>query len=38
MNKKGKIELSAPVEIILWIVFLILAGAVVWLVVKRLTS
>ena len=37
-GKKGILEGESITDILLWIVFLILAGAAVWLLVKRLSG
>jgi len=38
MKKKGVLEGEAVTNILIWIVFLILAGAAVYLLVKRLSG
>lgn len=37
MNKKG-IEAEGVTDILIWVIFLIIAGAVVYVLVKRLTG
>lgn len=37
-RKKGAVEAEGLIKILLWIVFLILAGAAVYLLVKKLSG